>query len=73
MGKNLHVLSQIEGVDLEMYKETVLPRVLEQVILLLSPVLLFFNITIQCSIALKDVIWFFYRLSIAKMILPNII
>ncbi|KAL1119716.1 hypothetical protein V6Z11_D01G119900 [Gossypium hirsutum] len=31
VGKNLHVLSQIEGVDLEMYKETVLPRVLEQV------------------------------------------
>ncbi|TYJ49165.1 hypothetical protein E1A91_A01G115100v1 [Gossypium mustelinum] len=32
VGKNLHVLSQIEGVDLEMYKETVLPRVLEQVV-----------------------------------------
>ncbi|GAY42879.1 hypothetical protein CUMW_070330 [Citrus unshiu] len=31
VGKNLHVLSQIEGVDLEMYKENVLPRVLEQV------------------------------------------
>ncbi|KAF5955892.1 hypothetical protein HYC85_008748 [Camellia sinensis] len=31
VGKNLHVLSQIEGVDLEMYKDTVLPRVLEQV------------------------------------------
>ncbi|XP_022772633.1 vacuolar protein sorting-associated protein 35B-like isoform X2 [Durio zibethinus] len=31
VGKNLHVLSQIEGVDLEIYKETVLPRVLEQV------------------------------------------
>ena len=31
VGKNLHVLGQIEGVDLEMYKETVLPRVLEQV------------------------------------------
>ncbi|KAL0350277.1 UNVERIFIED_CONTAM: Vacuolar protein sorting-associated protein 35A [Sesamum radiatum] len=30
VGKNLHVLSQIEGVDLEMYKEIVLPRVLEQ-------------------------------------------
>ncbi|KAK4340733.1 hypothetical protein RND71_039234 [Anisodus tanguticus] len=32
VGKNLHVLSQIEGIDLEMYKETVLPRVLEQVV-----------------------------------------
>ncbi|KAK6125918.1 hypothetical protein DH2020_040336 [Rehmannia glutinosa] len=32
VGKNLHVLSQIEGVDLEMYKEIVLPRVLEQVV-----------------------------------------
>ncbi|XP_031400667.1 vacuolar protein sorting-associated protein 35A [Punica granatum] len=32
VGKNLHVLSQIEGVDLELYKETVLPRVLEQVV-----------------------------------------
>ncbi|GFP88159.1 vacuolar protein sorting-associated protein 35a [Phtheirospermum japonicum] len=32
VGKNLHVLSQIEGVDLEMYKELVLPRVLEQVV-----------------------------------------
>lgn len=31
VGKNLHVLSQIEGVDLDMYKESVLPRVLEQV------------------------------------------
>ncbi|CAL9135708.1 unnamed protein product [Musa textilis] len=32
VGKNLHVLSQIEGVDLDIYKETVLPRVLEQVV-----------------------------------------
>lgn len=32
VGKNLHVLSQIEGVDLDMYKESVLPRVLEQVV-----------------------------------------
>lgn len=32
VGKNLHVLSQIEGVDLEMYRDTVLPRVLEQVV-----------------------------------------
>ncbi|XP_060191077.1 vacuolar protein sorting-associated protein 35A-like [Lycium barbarum] len=32
VGKNLHVLGQIEGIDLEMYKETVLPRVLEQVV-----------------------------------------
>ncbi|BFG39321.1 vacuolar protein sorting-associated protein 35A [Prunus yedoensis var. nudiflora] len=32
VGKNLHVLSQIEGVDLELYKDTVLPRVLEQVV-----------------------------------------
>lgn len=31
VGKNLHVLSQIDGVDLEMYKDTVLPSVLEQV------------------------------------------
>ncbi|PKA49189.1 Vacuolar protein sorting-associated protein 35B [Apostasia shenzhenica] len=27
VGKNLHVLSQIDGVDLEMYKDIVLPRV----------------------------------------------
>ncbi|XP_024450128.1 vacuolar protein sorting-associated protein 35B isoform X2 [Populus trichocarpa] len=32
VGKNLHVLSQIEGVDLEIYRNTVLPRVLEQVV-----------------------------------------
>ncbi|GAV56721.1 Vps35 domain-containing protein [Cephalotus follicularis] len=32
VGKNLHVLSQIEGVDLEMYKDSVLPRILEQVV-----------------------------------------
>ncbi|KAM7517286.1 hypothetical protein LguiA_006869 [Lonicera macranthoides] len=32
VGKNLHILSQIEGVDLEIYKDTVLPRVLEQVV-----------------------------------------
>nr|GMD58191.1 vacuolar protein sorting-associated protein 35A-like [Ipomoea batatas] len=32
VGKNLHVLGQIEGVDLDMYKEIVLPRVLEQVV-----------------------------------------
>ncbi|GFY88015.1 vacuolar protein sorting-associated 35A-like protein [Actinidia rufa] len=32
VGKNLHVLSQIEGVDLDMYRDTVLPRILEQVI-----------------------------------------
>ncbi|KAK6237296.1 hypothetical protein QUC31_002765 [Theobroma cacao] len=32
VGKNLHVLSQIEGVDLDMYKDTVLPRILEQVV-----------------------------------------
>ncbi|KAL6295547.1 hypothetical protein ACE6H2_003689 [Prunus campanulata] len=32
VGKNLHVLSQIEGVELELYKDNVLPRVLEQVI-----------------------------------------
>jgi hypothetical protein len=31
VGKNLLVLSQLEGVDLELYKSTVLPRVLEQV------------------------------------------
>lgn len=31
VGKNLHVLSQLEGVGLEMYKDVVLPRVLEQV------------------------------------------
>jgi len=30
VGKNLHVLGQLDGVDLEMYKEVVLPRVLEQ-------------------------------------------
>lgn len=32
VGKNLHVLSQIDGVDLEMYKDTVLPSILEQVV-----------------------------------------
>ncbi|XWS33889.1 hypothetical protein CRYUN_Cryun22dG0121700 [Craigia yunnanensis] len=32
VGKNLHVLGQIEGIDLDMYKDTVLPRVLEQVV-----------------------------------------
>ncbi|KAJ8764256.1 hypothetical protein K2173_005996 [Erythroxylum novogranatense] len=32
VGKNLHVLSQIEGVDLDLYRDTVLPRVLEQVV-----------------------------------------
>ncbi|PWA86560.1 VPS35-A-like protein [Artemisia annua] len=32
VGKNLHVLSQIEGIDLELYKDTVLPRVLEQIV-----------------------------------------
>jgi hypothetical protein len=32
VGKNLHVLSQLEGVDLEMYRDVVLPRVLEQVV-----------------------------------------
>nr|KAJ0219465.1 hypothetical protein LSAT_V11C300129330 [Lactuca sativa] len=32
VGKNLHVLSQIEGIDLELYRDTVLPRILEQVV-----------------------------------------
>ncbi|XP_024532264.1 vacuolar protein sorting-associated protein 35B isoform X1 [Selaginella moellendorffii] len=32
VGKNLHVLSQLEGVDLAMYRDVVLPRVLEQVV-----------------------------------------
>ncbi|XP_042387089.1 vacuolar protein sorting-associated protein 35B-like [Zingiber officinale] len=32
VGKNLHVLSQLEGVDLDMYKDSVLPRILEQVV-----------------------------------------
>ncbi|KAK1422498.1 hypothetical protein QVD17_25654 [Tagetes erecta] len=32
VGKNLHVLSQIKGIDLDLYKETVLPKVLEQVV-----------------------------------------
>ncbi|KAI5590103.1 hypothetical protein POPTR_005G242100v4 [Populus trichocarpa] len=32
VGKNLHVLSQIEGVNLEIYRDTVLPRVLEQIV-----------------------------------------
>uniref|UniRef100_A0A1D1YWX6 Vacuolar protein sorting-associated protein 35 n=1 Tax=Anthurium amnicola TaxID=1678845 RepID=A0A1D1YWX6_9ARAE len=32
VGKNLHVLSQLECVDLVMYKDTVLPRILEQVV-----------------------------------------
>ncbi|XP_075518944.1 vacuolar protein sorting-associated protein 35B-like [Primulina tabacum] len=32
VGKNLHVLSQIEGVGLEIYRDSVLQRVLEQVV-----------------------------------------
>ncbi|CAI0435153.1 unnamed protein product, partial [Linum tenue] len=32
VGKNLHILSQLDGVDLEVYRENVLPRVLEQVV-----------------------------------------
>ncbi|CAA7019334.1 unnamed protein product [Microthlaspi erraticum] len=32
VGKNLHVLSQLEGVDLGVYRDTVLPRILEQVV-----------------------------------------
>ncbi|XP_059437555.1 vacuolar protein sorting-associated protein 35A [Corylus avellana] len=32
VGKNLHVLGQVEGIDLDLYKDTVLPRVLEQVV-----------------------------------------
>ncbi|GBG64309.1 hypothetical protein CBR_g41228 [Chara braunii] len=32
VGKNLLVLSQLEGVDLDMYKSEVLPRILEQVV-----------------------------------------
>ncbi|XP_076903023.1 vacuolar protein sorting-associated protein 35A-like [Bidens hawaiensis] len=32
VGKNLHVLSQIEGIDLELYRDVVLPRILEQVV-----------------------------------------
>ena len=36
VGKNLHVLSQLDGVDLEMYKDVVLPRVLEHVLHLVN-------------------------------------
>eukprot|EP00899_Mesostigma_viride_P013117 jgi/Mesvir1/21806/Mv04196-RA.3 len=32
VGKNLHVLSQLQGVDVATYRATVLPRVLEQVV-----------------------------------------
>eukprot|EP00898_Chlorokybus_atmophyticus_P001468 jgi/Chlat1/2321/Chrsp17S02605 len=32
VGKNLLVLSQLDGVDLELYQSTVLPRILEQVV-----------------------------------------
>ena len=32
VGKNLHVLSQTKGVDLEMYRDIVLSRILEQVV-----------------------------------------
>ena len=32
VGKNLLVLSQLEGVDLDLYRDTVLPRILEQVV-----------------------------------------
>ncbi|KAH7286518.1 hypothetical protein KP509_32G010800 [Ceratopteris richardii] len=32
VGKNLHLLSQLEGVDLDLYRDMVLPRVLEQVV-----------------------------------------
>ncbi|CAI5477939.1 unnamed protein product [Closterium sp. Yama58-4] len=32
VGKNLHLLSQLEGVNLDMYKTVVLPRILEQIV-----------------------------------------
>ncbi|ESQ45384.1 hypothetical protein EUTSA_v10010136mg [Eutrema salsugineum] len=32
VGKNLHILGQLEGVDLGIYRDTVLPRILEQVV-----------------------------------------
>ncbi|KAF8099822.1 hypothetical protein N665_0237s0073 [Sinapis alba] len=32
VGKNLHILGQLEGVDLVVYRDTVLPRILEQVV-----------------------------------------
>jgi vacuolar protein sorting-associated protein 35 len=32
VGKNLHVLSSLEGLDLSLYRDVVLPRVLEQVV-----------------------------------------
>ncbi|KAK9162726.1 hypothetical protein Syun_003628 [Stephania yunnanensis] len=43
VGKNLHVLSQIEGIDLDMYKDTVLPRILEQQVVELQLPSLFNN------------------------------
>ena len=32
VGKNLHVLSSLDGLDLPLYRDVVLPRVLEQVV-----------------------------------------
>ena len=32
VGKNVHVLSSLEGLDLELYAKTVLPRILEQIV-----------------------------------------
>lgn len=74
----MHVLSQIEGVDLEMYKDVVLPRVLEQVnISMITPFL-----DMECKTVLfacsnystsKSAAKRSHRLSIVRMRLPNII
>jgi len=74
----LHVLSQIEGVDLEMYKDVVLPRVLEQVnINMINPFLdmEYKTLSFVCSNypISKDAAKCFHRLSIVRMRLPNII
>ncbi|KAH0897952.1 hypothetical protein HID58_047520 [Brassica napus] len=49
VGKNLHVLGQIEGVHLEMYKETVLPRILEQVQQLIFASITCFLLVVNCK------------------------
>lgn len=47
VGKNLHVLSQIEGIDLELYRDVVLPRILEQVLYVCCVYMAFFGLRIH--------------------------
>lgn len=74
----MHVLSQIEGVDLEIYKDMVLPRVLEQVnINMITPLLdmEYKTVSFTCNIypISKDAAKCSHRLSIVRMRLRNII